>query len=344
MKVLGDGNLGNADVAAYFFLRAAGISESFGLLAVNTIAQGDTREVGLDPLVDGGWQIFRATKSRPWPGVAGVHISQVWASRLALLQSPVLNGSKAHSITSQLALASRVQGRPYRLSSNAAVAFQGSIVLGLGFIMDPDEAAGLIEKDPRNREVLFPYMNAEDLCNRPDAGPSRWVVNFFDWSIEKAKTYGDVFPIVELKVKPERQRRTPEGKFKLRHPLPEKWWQYADKRPALYSAISTLRRVIVMPQVSKIVLPVMSKSDIVFSQKVYIVARNDLFIFGVLSSTIHRDWARRYSSTLGTTTSYTPTDCFETFPFPDRDSAVEAVAETLDHRRTPTTHFTLISV
>ncbi len=44
---------GNADLVAYFFLRAARLLRrvgGFGLIATNTLAQGDTREVGLDQL------------------------------------------------------------------------------------------------------------------------------------------------------------------------------------------------------------------------------------------------------------------------------------------------------
>src|SRR5205085_8932978 len=48
---LASGTRGSADLCAYFYLRAFALLRSggqFGLLATNTIAQGDTREVGLD--------------------------------------------------------------------------------------------------------------------------------------------------------------------------------------------------------------------------------------------------------------------------------------------------------
>ena len=59
--------------------------------------------------------------------------------------------------------------------------------------------------------MLFPYLNGEDLNSRPDQSPSRWVINFFDWPIEKAMEYPDCFRIVEEKVKPERMQEQPEG-------------------------------------------------------------------------------------------------------------------------------------
>ena len=70
---------------------------------------------------------------------------------------------------------------------------QGSIVLGTGFILEPEEAQALIAKDPRNKAVLFPYLNGEDLNSRWDCSASRWVINFHDWPIERAMEYHDVF-------------------------------------------------------------------------------------------------------------------------------------------------------
>ena len=43
-------------------------AESFGFLATNTIAQGDTSEVGLTQIIDNDWTIHRAVPSSPWPG------------------------------------------------------------------------------------------------------------------------------------------------------------------------------------------------------------------------------------------------------------------------------------
>jgi len=66
VRWLAGGTKGKADLVAYFFLRAARLAGSFGLLATNTIAQGDTREVALDRLVAAGWTITRAIKSVKW--------------------------------------------------------------------------------------------------------------------------------------------------------------------------------------------------------------------------------------------------------------------------------------
>jgi hypothetical protein len=45
-------------------------------------------------------------------------------------------------------------------------------------------------------------------------------------------------------------------------------------------------------------------------------ARSDEYFFGVLQSRVHEVWALRMDTRLETRPRYTPTTCFETFPFP----------------------------
>ena len=85
-------------------------------------------------------------------------------------------------------------------------AFIGSYVLGMGFTMEPDSALAMLERNPRNKEVLFPYLNGQDLNSRVDCSASRWVINFHDWNESKARTYPDLFEHVERLVKPEREK------------------------------------------------------------------------------------------------------------------------------------------
>ncbi len=342
------GRRGSADLVAYFFLRAAELSSRFAFLAVNTIAQGDTREVGLDALVGRGWRIARAFGSRPWPGAAGVHIAQVWleappppvvgdaafhqsAQRLTAVGTvapAVLDGVEVSTISPLLLPGTRIKGNPFRLRANAGQVFQGSNVLGMGFTMTPEEAAELIARDPRNRDVLFPYLNAEDLCSRPDASPSRWVINFFNWPLERAEGYSDLIAIVRKRVKPQRD----SNQIAYRR---EKWWRFATVVPEFRTAARDLEVVIAIPLVSKIVLPFFRPAGVVFAHRLAVVASDSPAIFGLLTSTLHRSWARRYSSTLETRTNYSPSDCFETFPFPDSaNPRIAEIMQRLDrHRR-----------
>jgi len=226
-------------------------------------------------------------------------------------------------------------GKPMPLLSNKGKSFQGSIVLGKGFVLSTEKAKELIKKDSRNRDVLFPYLNGDDLNNDPEQKPSRWVINFFDWDEEKAKTYPDCYEIIEKLVKPERQRWKKDnqnseivGTYALRKPLPQKWWIYGEKRPALYNAISELDQVMVIPnQACKYVAFQIVPSKSVFSNALAVITDTSNFLFSVLSSNFHNEWAWKYASKMKADMRYTPTDVFETFPLPKNilNSLIESI-------------------
>lgn len=360
------GTRGNADLVAYFFLRAFDLLHSpgdFGLLATNTIAQGETQEVGLAGLRKKGATIFRAVPSEPWPGTTSLEIAKVWARRGNWHGEHVLSGLRVHTISSMLNVPGRAQGTPQRLKANEDSSFIGSYVLGLGFVMPSQDASELVLRNPLNRDVLFPYLNGEDLNTRPDQSASRWVINFHDWPLDRtaeghwdgaddaqrrqwlkaglvprdypdrvAADYPDCLRIIEAKVKPERTRRKSTGEFALRYPLYDRWWQYADKRPALYSTLASLDVTLLKTQVSPTWAFAIGRSRAVFDQKIVVLCNNP---FGLLQSSIHWAWAIEYGSTLGATTyNYNPTDCFETFPFPKEHHSIKDVGiRYYDYRR-----------
>lgn len=329
-EFVGNGVAGHADLCAYFFLRAVSLLRpggTLGMLATNTIAQGDTREVGLDQLVAKGYSIPRAIRSRKWPGEANLEVAQVWIRKGEWQGEYVLDETPVRAINSLLSEPGRVEGKPYRLAANAGKSFIGSYVLGMGFVLSPEEAQALIRKDRRNRDVLFPYLNGEDLNSRPDQSPSRWVINFFDWPLDRktapkgydgpvAADYPDCLSIVREKVKPERQRKKPDGSFALRKPLPERWWHYADKRPALIATISNLGRVLVAAQTSRVWEPAFQPTGIVYSHSVVVFALSKSSEFACMQASFHEFWRLRYGPSLRQDARYTPSDCFETFPFP----------------------------
>ncbi|MGH7332159.1 MAG: Eco57I restriction-modification methylase domain-containing protein, partial [Candidatus Rokuibacteriota bacterium] len=130
---LAHGQRGSADLCAYFFLRARQLLReggTAGMLATNTIAQGDTREVGLEQLAADGCAIVRAVPSRKWPGTANLEVAQVWIRRGSWAGEHVLDDRPVQGITPFLNPPGGVSGKPYRLAANANKSFQGSIVLG----------------------------------------------------------------------------------------------------------------------------------------------------------------------------------------------------------------------
>jgi hypothetical protein len=329
VKSIGRGVRGSADLIAYFVLRAHDLLNAggqAGLIATNTLAQGDTREVGLDQVVAESTEIRQAVKSRPWPSRGAVlEYAAIWTSREPVSPSAerLVDGTAVSRIAPSLDPASRVSGNPERLVANAGLSFQGSIVLGLGFTMEPDRARELMAEDPRNADVLFPYLNGQDLNSRPDSSASRWVINFHDWPEEKATAYPDPYATVLREVKPERDANN-------RKVYRDYWWQYAEKRPAMVKAIAGLDRVIVITLVSKVVMPVMVPTGQVYSHALGVFATDDTGTLALLSSAPHYWWAISRASTMKGDLRYTPSDVFETLPLPVVTTEMRELGARLD--------------
>jgi hypothetical protein len=325
-----DGRRGSADLVSYFFLWAArllGRRGGAGLLATNTIAQGDTREVGLDYLTATGWTITRAVKSRPWPGGANLEVAEVWLHRGAWQGESTLVEASVAGITAALEPMGRVSGSAHRLAANAGRCFQGSNIVGTGFLLAPKEAQSLIDRNPRNVDVLFPYLNGEDLNTSPDQSPSRWVINFFDWPLERAETYPECMAIVREKVKPFRDQNN-------RAVRRERWWQFGERAPELYRAIKGIDRILAIAQTSKTLIPCFIPNGIVLSHMLVVIAYGSDSHLGLLSSSFHWWWAFMRGSTMRTDLRYIPTDCFLPFPQPKLTEAVGKAGGVLDaHRR-----------
>ena len=315
---------GSADLCAYFLLCASQLmkmSGQSGFLATNTIAQGDTREVGFDQLAAKGCTFHRAMPSRPWPGTANLEVAHLWFSRGAWVGLFILDDEPTFGITPFLSPPSTVTGNPNRLKANESRSFQGSIVLGMGFVLAPVEAQRLIEKDLRNKDVVFPYLNGEDLNSRPDQSASRWVINFFDWPLTKATEYEDCLRIVEKNVKPERERNNRKARR-------EAWWLFAERASGLYTSLNESRTLMVRGRISPThAYSFVSKGQVI-EASVVAFPNADIVLFGVLQSSIHYCWAMEYTPTFGKSTFvYAPSQCFETFPLPVQLGAIGVVAE-----------------
>lgn len=323
---------GNADLCSYFLLRDLSVARDgrVGIIATNTIAQGDTREVGLDQAVDMSWVIYRAEKSQPWPGTASLQVSLLWTGHPGARERFMLDGSRVTGITPSLDPDSRIGGDPYRLFANANQAFIGSYVLGIGFILEPHEAEAMLLKNTKNRAALFPYLNGEDLNSRHDCSASRWVINFHDWPIERAREYGDLFDILLRKVKPQRDL-LPDYKRRVR----ENWWLYEYQARNLYSAIRGLKGVLAIARISRTGQPAFVPTNQVLNEKIVVFATDRRDVLALFSSSIHSNWAWKYSSTLKADLQYTPSDCFETFaqPRPQLTQRMRIAGDELDKFR-----------
>jgi hypothetical protein len=196
----------------------------------------------------------------------------------------------------------------------------------MGFVIESDDAHRWIEQDARNAEVLFPYLNGEDLNSRASTSASRWVIDFTGRDEVQSAEYPTPFARLVETVKSERL-----GKPKLVSSAP--WWQFFNIRPTLRRAMLGLDEVLTIALVSKTVLPVRVPAGQVFSHMLAVFATGSFAQQAILSSSLHQVWAITHGSTLETRVRYAPSDVFETFPRPAETSVLQAIGRTLDTER-----------
>jgi Eco57I restriction-modification methylase/restriction-modification enzyme MmeI-like protein len=321
LRSVHDASSSNADLVAHFFrrafdhLRAGG---TFGLIATNTIAQGDTRSSGLRWICENGGWIYEARRRHKWPGLAAVVVSVVHVHQGPWAGVRQLDGKEVPMITAFLFHRGGHE-HPVRLKANAGQSFVGNYVLGMGFTFDDTDKKGvasslaemeeLVSSNPRSSKVIFPYIGGSEVNDSPIHTSHRYVINFGARSEEECRReWPDLMAIVEERVKPERM-------LVKRKALRDRWWQFAEKQPALQRAIADLERVLVTSLVSTHLLLAFLPRRMVFSHKLGVFPTETFASLCCVQSRVHEGWARFFSSTLGDALNYSPSDCFETFPF-----------------------------
>ena len=335
LKNLHDESHGNADLVAHFFRSAFNLLRQngcFGLIATNTIGQGDTRVTGLRWICTNGGTIYAARKRQKWPGQAAVVVSVVNVVKGSATPPFLLDGHAVPTITAYL-FRSGVHNNPATLLANADKSFQGMITLGMGFTFDDSDSKGvanplsemhrLLARNPRNAERIFPYLGGEEVNDSPSHAHHRYVINFGEMNEAEARSWPDLFEMVERKVKPERQAQRDEGGR-------IKWWQFLRPRGELTAAIKGRREVLVCLRVSENLGFTFVPANVVFGNTLYVFTLSSLSSFCALQSRCHEAWTRFFSSTLEERLAYHPSDCFETFPFPagfETNGALEAAGQ-----------------
>jgi hypothetical protein len=326
---IADGKKGNADLVSYFFLRASQVADCFGLLATNSIGQGDSRVVGLERLVNAGWTLSRGMKSSPWPGAAALEISKVWATRGEWTGSVTLDGEPVRMISASLEAATANTVPPGRLRANSGQSFQGCILATQAFIVDRGTIQQLVNNDPTSLDVIRPYLSGVDVTDDPKQTARRHVLDFRDWPEERARAHAACWKYAEGAIRPKVLEK--KKSYVSWH---SRWWQFWNLRPGLRAAIADLKKVIVFVRVSKTMIPVLVDADQVHSDRLAIVAREDFGTLAALSSSAHWWWALTHGGKHETRPTYDPTRCFETFVFPPDIAELADIGERLEsHRR-----------
>ncbi|MCY1062775.1 DNA methyltransferase [Nannocystis sp. SCPEA4] len=319
LKTIHEKSHGNSDIVAHFFRRAFLLLNHrgcLGFVATNTISQGDTRETGLEWICLHGGQIYEVTRRLAWPGAAAVVVSIIHLQRGDYVGIRLLNEKETKIITAFLFHAGGHR-TPMHLLENARKSFKGSVLLGPGFTFeDGNESANtlqtmnmLLKSAPENKARIFPYIGGAEVNSSPKHEHHRYAINFGEMSEQEARRWPDLMSIVERKVKPQRLAQKRESRA-------SSWWLFGEPTPALYRAIAGSTRVLVTSQTSKYRAFAWLPKGMVYDQKLVILADDRSPFFATLQSRTHEIWASLFGSTMKDDPVYTPSDCFETFPFP----------------------------
>jgi hypothetical protein len=327
---------GKSDIVAFFFRRAFDLlvrDGVLGLIATNTIAQGDTRAAGLAPICSRlGGNIFEARTRVRWPGSASVQVSIVHIAKGNLPKLPLLNRRPVERITAYLFHAG-TSDDPARLKTNSDLSFQGCNISGQGFLFadDTDGATSivvmkqLLSKSPSVGEVILPYLGGADVNSSPVIQSERFVIAFGRRDLEECRRkWPDLLSIVERLVKPDRETRP---KNEQQAYLASKWWQWHTDRPTLQRAITHLDRVLVCSAVTARLGFAFVPKVTVCAHVLNVFALDSFASFAAMQSRPHEEWSLFFSSSLEDRLRYTPTDCFETYPFPENWNSQQALEE-----------------
>lgn len=342
---------GRADYCVYWFRRAhdeLGSNGRAGLVGTNTIRQNYSREGGLDYIVNNGGTIVEAVSSEVWSGEAAVHVSIVnwikgedaglktlWTQLGDNAQSPWRTDEMAHIPSSLSAGTDVTKARRLRVNIESQSCYQGQTHGHEGFLLEPHIARQMIAQNPRNRDVLFPYLIADDLIGQKNSQPTRWVIDFGQRDIFAAQSYKKPFAQVQNRVLETVQANADKEKQQSgktvgpRQSHLNNWWKFWRPRNEMLSRIAQLPRYIACGRVTKRPIFEFVSSDIRPNDAIMVFALSDDYSFGILQSSTHWVWFTARCSTMKGDFRYTSDSVWDTFVWPQTPTLaqVERVAQ-----------------
>lgn len=329
--VIHDGAHGNGDLVAHFFRRAFALLRkggAYGLIATNTIAQGDTRATGLQWICANGGNIFEARRRYRWPGLAAVVVSMIHVIKGPWVGPRLLDGMVVDNVTAYL-YSKGVSTAP-KLLATEFFHSMGTKVSCQGFIVDDTDSECI--SGPELEQVLAvcqdtksyvkDYIGGEEVNSSPIQAANRQIIDLS--SLNKLDLAPGLAPLIALA---ERHVKAVRGAGRL---ADDAWWKFERPRPDLYRAASKMSRVLVNSQVSSSFCFAFQPTDRIFSHALNVFVTDSDVAFAVLQSRIHEFWARFFGSSMKDDLRYTPSDCFETFPFPkdwEQNAQLEAIGK-----------------
>ena len=332
----GDRIPNSSDLCCYWLEKARaqiddGKARRAGLLATQAIRFQSNRPV-LSNIKESG-DIFAAVSDQDWVlDGANVHISIVCFDD-GSETNRTLDGQRVNNINADLTGgADLTQART--LAENADISFMGDTKVG-PFEITAEVAEEMLRQPnlhgKPNSDVVKRWMIGRDINQ---LSRNMWIVDFgVDMPEDQAALYEAPFEYVVANVKPERIQNN-------RRRYAQLWWIHAESRPGMREALAELPRYIGTSTVSRHRIFAWIHRDVLPDATIIVFARDDDYFFGVLHSRIHTLWAEGAGTQLReaqTGMRYTPTTCFETFPFPeatdDQREAIATAAVELDRLR-----------
>ncbi len=312
-----------------------------GLVGTNSIRQNESREASLDYILEHGGTITEAVSTQVWDGDAAVHVSIVnWVkgqadgkkklfrqlgdrveSEWTVVELDRINSSLSAKIDTSTAQLLRANQQPKRC-------FQGQNPVNEGFFLTPEEAEELISRNPKLREVIFPYMIGRDLVEK--YGPTRWIIDLGQRDLIQAMQYPEAFRHLEEKVKHKvlekaEQEKKATGKEKTRWTrMANRWWMFRDYQPGTMSAIAGIPRYIACSRTTRRPIFEFVDSKVHPDTKLTVFSLCDDYSFGVIQSLTHWEWANSRGGTLKGDFSYTSESVFDSYPWPQSPTLSQA--------------------
>jgi hypothetical protein len=345
----------SADLVMYWWDQAAHLTrqnkiKAFGFISTNSLRQTYNRRVTQTHLEAGKESIslIFAIPDHPW--VDGVNDANVRISMTAgvlrnsdgrlleVIREEYLDASEdteiqldfkssIGKIQANLTIGASVT-KAISLQANSKVANTGLTVGGRGFLLDEQEYQQLITSEPSSKSLIFPVVNGRDLTDRCR---NLWIVDTLDLSENTLiQDFPKIYQHLFERVYPERQTN-PDPKLR------KYWWLPRRSNEKVRNSIAGINRYIATVLTSKHRVFTFLDSDVRSEISIVVIAIEDAYHLGILSSYIHLTWALAVGATLEDRPRYIKSHCFEAFPFPDatleQKEKIRQLGERLDRHR-----------
>ncbi len=303
---------------------AAGHTRRMGLITTNSLRQTFNRRV-VQAALDKGCHLLMAIPDHPWvdgangaavriamtvlaPGASEGSLLGVSAEQIGDFgEVAVTLDERRGLVHADLSVGANVAAA-MPLQACQSITFRGVTLMGSGFWVEHGDP--LVTEEPG---AVKKILNGRDLTEKPR---HMHAIDFYGMEQNEARDrFPNSYQKTLLGVKPERDQSQRESYRK-------RWWLFAEARPAMRQALEGLTRYIASPMTAKHRTFQFVTTDVLPDQGLVVVAIDDPFCLGLLSSQAHVEWALAAGGTLEDRPRYNNSRCFETFPFPDEDTGL----------------------